>query len=256
MTQQIVYLSPNLKVFSSSPLDARVPTLAICFQYLLDDPQLDQPGFAASGIDRLKVAALFVNCASNAWNQYPDLPRALAALRAIARDFTCTVTYGSSMGAYAAIRFASALGARRSIAVAPQYSPCTGVVAGENRYSDLVASVEFLHEHRYRASDDVENFIIFDPFHRVDRRYVDMYRTDASVRLVPVPFDGHVPTAVLSQCSMLLPFLSSLIESRFDGPNFRRAFRQHRRASSVYLQEVRRALAERRHARCRSVGAG
>ena len=255
MTQQIVYLSPNLKVFSSAPLDARLPALAICFQYRLDNQHLNQPGFAASGIDRLEIAALFVNCASNAWYQYPDLPLALAALRSAAADFACTVTYGSSMGAYAAIRFASALGARRSIAVAPQYFPRAGVLAGGNRYGGLVAPVEFLHEHRYRVSDDVENFIIFDPFHQVDRRHVDMYRADAAVRLVPVPFGGHVPTAVLAQCGMLLPFLDSLIEGRFDGPDFRRAFRQHRRASSVYLQQVRRGLAERRQARCRGVGA-
>ncbi len=117
MSRKILYLSPNLKIFRNGPWRELRDTVVVCFQYLQPEQQLNPPGFAEQFFDKYQIDAVFVNCATTEWYQYSDLSEALSILRVFTAGRRRTIPYGSSMGGYAAIRFASASGAHGSSAI-------------------------------------------------------------------------------------------------------------------------------------------
>lgn len=234
-----------MKIFRNGPWRNCLDTLVVCFQYKRPDQHLDLPGLAEEFFNKLQIDAVFVNCATNEWYQYHDLPKGLSTLRVFASAWRRTITYGSSMGGYAAIRFAAIVGAKSSIAVGPQYSPRSLIVPGENRFDALVAQTEFLYEDSYRASSGVDNYVIYDPLLKIDERHVMEYRKDANLLPIPIPCGGHTPTVVLSECGLLTEFILDLTKGTFCASRFRTSFRQARASSDEYWKELMDRLLER-----------
>jgi hypothetical protein len=245
----VFYASPSLKVFADNAGPRFSEMLVVCFQYLLTDPTLDAPGFGEEFFRAHRIDSVFVNCATNEWWQYPDLPEALSTLHALAAQWRRAVTYGSSMGGYAALRFAEAIGATTSIAVGPQYSPRSSIVPGENRYDAVVAATAFLYEDAYRVCGAATNFVFYDPLHRTDSQHVRLYAQEAELVHVRLPCCGHTPTVVLAQCGLLGGVILELLSGTFRPAELRRSFRKARRASSEYWREVTLRLDERKRAR-------
>lgn len=188
---------------------------------------------------------MFVNCATNEWYQYRDLPKALSILHAFASAWSRTVTYGSSMGGYAALRFAAVVGAKSSIAVGPQYSPRSIVIAEESRFDTIIAQTEFLYEDSHRLSASVDNYVIYDPLLKIEERHVVEYQKDANLVPIRIPCGGHTPTIVLAQCGMLSEFILQLVAGTFCASRFRNAFRRARASSAEYWNELLDRLQER-----------
>jgi hypothetical protein len=249
MNDGVLYRSAHLKVHRNGPWHKSRDVLVICFQYRQSAPHLDLPGFAEEFFAKFEIDAVFINCASNEWYQYPDLPIALSTVRSFATLWKRSVTYGSSMGAYAAIRFAAAIGAQTSISVGPQFSPRSAVIEGEHRFDDDVASIVFLHEDSYQASSTIDNYVIYDPLFKQDARHITEYQKTVKVLPIPIPCGGHTPLIPLVQCGMLTELLLSLMQGSFSAPSFRRKFRQARRRSTEYWRELENNLREHgRHA--------
>lgn len=248
MTTETVYRSPSLNIFSRRALARTSGNLVVCFQYLLETPHLDHCGFCEQLMRDLSLDAVFVNCASNAWYQYPDLPRALETLRSFAAPWSGVITFGSSMGGYAALRFAPTLSAAASIAVGPQYSPRSRVVPGEHRYDAMLDGLRFLYEDRYRADGGTCNYVMYDPLLPIDREHADRYAADAPIVPVRVPLGGHTPSFMLAQCGLFPAFIADCVHARFEPLAFRQQVRKLRAKSSAYLQALRqrRGEAERR----------
>lgn len=197
------------------------------------DQDLNLPGFAEEFFDKFHIDAVFVNCATNEWYQYQDLPEALWRLRSFSSPWSRIVTYGSSMGGYAALRFAAALGATSSIAVGPQYSPRSAIIGEENRYDAMVSQTRFLHEQAYGAAGTVDNYVVYDPLLKIDRAHVLAYQKEANLIPICVPCGGHTPTILLAQCGLLSEFLLHLVAGTFCASRFRMALRRARASSGT-----------------------
>lgn len=252
MNPVVLHQSSHLKAFRNGLHHAVSDVIIVCFQYRIADQHLDQPGFAESFFASRNIEAVCVNCATNEWYQYPDLPDALTKIRAFASGRRRIVTYGTSMGGYAALRFAGAIGAHASIAVGPQYSPRSTVIAAETRYDVDVLQTSFLHEDTYRISPLVQHNVVHDPLLRVDTCHLLAYRREAPLRAISIPFGGHTPTIPLAQCGLLDDFILQLVEGTFCASRFRRMFRAARSSSSEYRRALTDRLLERE--RRRSVG--
>ncbi len=235
---QTLYESRSLRVFTSEFSKDRGSLLAVCFQYRVDHQRLERQGFASEFLARLGIPAVFVNCASNEWYQYPDLPDALRMVRAVTGNWDHVFTLGSSMGGYAALRFAALVGACRSIAIGPQYSPRSSRVAEEVRYDSDVRNTRFLFEDGWLASNEVENYLVFDSLLKIDSVHALRYLEDARVNLVRVPCAGHSPTVVIGECGFLDSFILDLAMGVFKPSEFRAAFRGARSRSPQYWREV------------------
>lgn len=241
----ILYESSNLKVFTSSTQPTRSNVLVVCFQYKLLDQHLNAPGFGEEFFLKHKIDAVYVNCATNEWWQYPDLPEALSKLRDLSARWNRTVTYGSSMGGYAALRFSAAIGAERSIAVGPQYSPRSSVVPGENRFDSFVSRTKFLHEDACSISETVRNYVIYDPLYKMDRQHIVRYEAEASLVHIKVWCGGHTPAIMLVQCGLLTDLILELIYGEFCESRLRNSVRRTRKQSSQYWIELTNLLLER-----------
>lgn len=79
-------------------------------------------GFAERWLAEHRISAVEVKASWNHWMQVPDTEPAMAAIRAIAGGYRRVVTYGSSMGGYAAAGCSAAVGAHAVVAISPQYS--------------------------------------------------------------------------------------------------------------------------------------
>jgi hypothetical protein len=241
----IAFESLNLKVFTRLTPATDFNVLAVCFQYMLPEQCLDAEGFGEAFFLKYEIDAVFVNCATNEWWQYPDLPDALATVRELAARWKRKVTYGSSMGGYAALRFAASIGASCSVAVGPQYSPLSSAVAGENRYQSLVSRTEFLFEEAFKISPAVTNYIIYDPLFRPDVRHVLRYVAEAPVVPIKIFGAGHTPTIVLQECGLLTECILQLMGDTFSSLQLRKSLRGSRRISHEYWKELILRLLER-----------
>ncbi len=220
----MIYTSPNLRVIAQSP--GRSSFLVVTFESLIDPHEPPRKGFAQTFLAAHGIDAVHVIGHSNAWYQYPDMPEALAAIRAVGRRYAEVVTYGLSMGGYAAINFAAELGASRAIAISPQYSIDPRKVPFETRWDAYVRPIRFCCDQIDRMGGcPVQVWAIHDP-ENLDRRHIALIARWLTVHPVPVPFGGHPASSILDETRMLSTLVLDLLHQRHDPATFARLLAQ------------------------------
>src|SRR5262249_48609659 len=96
--------------------------LVITFYPFSDTFSLDVQGFGEDFFVKRGIDSIHIIPRANNWYQYPELLAAAEAVRRFAASYDKVITYGSSMGAYAAIRLGGEVGAEAALAISPQYS--------------------------------------------------------------------------------------------------------------------------------------
>jgi hypothetical protein len=215
---------------------------AISFSSFTDEPRLDRPGFGESFLRDRGIDAIFVINRTNIWYQYPELPEALRVIRGFTKRYALVFTYGSSMGGYAAIRFAEAVGATTAIAISPQYSVSPQIVPFDKRWRAIARRIDFRHECRYAGSQRIEPLVFYDP-RDADARHFELisqaYPRTTGVRLWHA---GHPAGAYLSDTGVLTTAIPAILDGQFDAPAFERTARARRRMSGQYLFTLARRL--------------
>ncbi len=140
-TPQVVLRTGNLAV----RLDNRFASerLIVTFSHWRPERSLEAEGWLENLLPRLGWAAAHVVCADNDWFLYPETPEAIRLLAGIGKSYREVICCGSSMGGYQALRAAKDLGARRAIALIPQFSIDRAKVPFETRWADEIHRVQF-----------------------------------------------------------------------------------------------------------------
>ena len=215
--------------------------LVITFDSLGHDLSLDRPGFGQEWLGQTGFDAVHIVSARNDWYQAPDLLELLQAVRTRAAAYPWAVTYGSSMGGYAAIRFGGRAGARRAIALSPQFSIDPALSGVDDRWAEYADRIAFLWEQA--APDDVAletAYVVYDPLNP-DRLHAEALAAAYPVHPVPLPHAGHPSGALLAETGLLSKAVLDMIEGRLDAPGLARAVKAGRtRSASAYYN-----LAER-----------
>ncbi|MCQ4160422.1 hypothetical protein NON00_10825 [Roseomonas sp. GC11] len=143
--------------------------------------------------DNLDLTTVGIVARRNDWFCNPDMPAILAAARARLAGFRKVISFGSSMGGYAALKFSAAVGASSVLSFVPQYSIAPADVGAFDR--------RFLSHYeparhdgmRIEEADVARNAYVFlDPNFRMDRRNVEMIRARAPrLQMVPARTTGH-----------------------------------------------------------------
>lgn len=163
------------------------------------------------------------------------------------------VTYGFSMGGYAALKYSAALGASRAYAFSPQYSIRPEDIAG----FDPRRSTEFYqaehHDHMAIRPEDLcpEAFVVYDPFFAIDREHVRLIARAGRIREVRACFTGHFSIRSLTETGSAGALLGSLRAGHGESAlGLRNLIREARRRSPTYMFEAAQLLAARgeRHA--------
>ena len=226
----IVMETPRLRAF-------RVPspsaTLVVTFSNYVEGGERHQPFgerfFAHHGIDAIHVVAK-----DNHWFDLPETAALLAAIRDAAGGKPL-LTYGSSMGGYAAIRFAAALGAARAIAISPQYALDRRIVPFERRWRHEARRLRLAAT---RAEPDAPPAIVFFDPHNPDARHVEHWARERVVEAVPLAYAGHPAATFLAQVGLLGESLLAIVDGRFDAAATVREARARRRRSGQYFTQL------------------
>lgn len=198
-------------------------------------------GFGESFLQASGISAIHVLGRGNDWYQYPDIFAAAAVVRAAIAGATRRVAYGSSMGGYAALRLADAVGADAVFALSPQWSIDPAIAPWENRW------LQDAHRIRWMSALDgplrcaASSVLVYDPRQPHDRRHAEQIAGDVAAHLLPVPYCQHPATTFLAETGLLGMMLGDMLHDRFDAPAMTARIRAGRSRSAVYLG----ALAER-----------
>ena len=236
----ILYRAPDFLVrFAKTKAS---PVCMVTFSSLTDDPRLDRPGFGEAMLMKNGIDAIHVINRTNIWYQYPEFPEALRVIAAAAAGHERIITYGSSMGGYAAIRFAGVIGAGTAIAISPQYSVSPRLAPFETRWRPLTRTIRFLHEHVGQEDGAVEPIVFYDPRDRDAEHFRLIGRAYPNAKGIRLPHAGHPAGAFLNETGLLVPAILDIAHGKFDPAVLEQTARASRRSSGQYLFTLARRL--------------
>lgn len=159
------------------------------------------------------------------------------------------ITYGTSMGGYGAMKYASQIGAEVALALVPQWSIDPAEVGHvDQRYT--ASFVPKLHRNMRITADDMaeETHVIHDPLFEQDRFHFErLVETGACVRPIVATGQGHAPGFVLAEGRQGTALLRAYAEGTAEPYRAARsALRQARRGSPTYFQSVAKTLSPKR----------
>ena len=207
---------------------ARGGTVIITFGSYTNEAVLDRAGFAEEFLEREGIDAIHVINRYNQWYQHPDRAEILSTIAAAVRPYGRAITYGSSMGGYAALRYAASCGADTAVALSPQFSVDPRVVPWEIRWQADVVRTHF-DEPRYVPA--AHQYVFFDPRVSLDRRHVDLIAQVGATHRIAIPYGGHPVGALLVETGALQAAIRGIVAGDFDPAGVRRQVRRERSAS-------------------------
>ena len=205
----------------------------VTFDSFTDWRTLDRPGFGQGVLHDAGIDAVHVVSRDNHWFQYPEVPEAMARVRAAMQGYGRVVAYGSSMGAYAALRLAGLVGADTVLALSPQFSISRRVAPWEHRWRYNTDAFRDVWEGALPFPQPARAYVVYDPLD-LDRRHVERYAAAMPVVRVPVRGAGHPATGALVEMGLLKGLLLSVCRGTFDGAAFVAAA-EARRGRSAHM---------------------
>jgi tetratricopeptide (TPR) repeat protein len=206
----------------------------VTFDSFTDFRTLDRPGFGEFFLDRAGIDAIHVLSRDNDWYQYPDIPAAMACVRAAAQGYARVVTYGSSMGAYAALRLGGLAGAHAALALSPQFTIDPAIVPWETRWPESAKLYTPLWERTLPLPALPEAYIVYDPVDN-DRKHAALYAKHLQFKSIRLPLCGHPVTGFLADIGLLQVLIRAVCRRDFDPAKFEAQACAERHRSPQYL---------------------
>jgi hypothetical protein len=219
-----------------------------------DNISLDGTGFGGEFLLQHGCDVVAIKSISRRWFEDLDSRAISIVTQAIAgtgERYPTKAAYGSSMGGYAAMRYANDLGIDRVVAISPLFRIGT---KSDRRYGEDIPNLS--DPEMMRAAHVNENcryYIIYDSL-SIDKWHADSYRQiipEQNFIEIKLPFSGHPSGRVLAETNILKPFMTKvLLEGNYMGL---RDLQYDRYKSPTYLYWLGEALNRRRRFRAASV---
>lgn len=200
---------------------------------------LDAPGFGERFFVDRGIPVVVVRGHGNHWYQYADVAAALAAVRDGVAAYRRVMTYGSSMGGYAALRFADAAGANACLALSPQYTNNPAVAPWERRWEQDATTIPWREEIDAVLRCGCRPVVVYDPS-GPDRRHAEMIAAAVPVTAVPIRHAGHPVATYLAAAGLLEPLVTATLDGTLDADAFAVEARRRRAGNAVYRSELAR----------------
>jgi len=193
---------------------------------------------------------IVVQTARNDWYHAPDfqaLLQKLAQLRAGLGDRP-VVSYGISMGGYAAMLTSGTLRPDWLVLVAPQISVDPLTVPFEHRWRADRENIEFTnHDLNRLANHSAKGVLIYDPLIKADADHAAMARQHfPGLQPAPMPLGGHLPPQIVRMTGNFADFYRVAIIERGRPADLLAQFRQRRRLAAAYWVRLAELAARRR----------
>lgn len=199
----------------------------------------DRHGFGEAYFQSHGVSAIHVMGRREDWYQYPEMAAVCGAIRVATAGATAVMTYGSSMGGYAALRFADWIGVTSALALSPQYSIDRAKMPGEPRWAHDARRIAILPEIDGPIRPCGRMVIVYDP-QSLDCQHGERIAQDVEVQSIRLPYTDHPVTTYLSEVGLLTPLVMQTLDGTVDAARVTRQSHDRRRSSSVYLSALAR----------------
>lgn len=209
-------------------------------------PGFERPGFGERFLEKHGVSAVHVMGVGDDWYQYPEMIEAMAAVRRVTEGAATVMTYGSSMGGHAALRFAEAARATATLALSPQHNIDPARPPFDPRWAEPAGRIRWLPQFAgpLRPGRGRPPVVAYDS-RSPDAAQADAIGAEIEITRIALPYAGHPITSHLTEIGLLKPLFFAVLEDRLDARAYRAQARA-RRNTPVYLTEISQALAPRR----------
>lgn len=196
------------------------------------------PGFGRGRFAPLGFNEYLVKRSRNHWYQTAEM-RTVAEIINSRTSGTRVITYGSSMGGFAAINFASMLNADQFIALSPLHDVSPGNEAGDRRWSES-ALLDFPHN-RISAGDcrHAQGYVFYHHA-GLDDVHAQLLKRDTLATLVAVEYGGHPCSFFLNDAYGLKRLVAEIGTHAFDLDDFRRILEE--KTEETFYPYERRSL--------------
>lgn len=166
--------------------------------------------FGRDFLEQLNISQINVACTSKDFFQSLSLESFLEAVSPMVNNHSDIVTYGTSLGGYAAIYFGSVLQAR-TLAIAPRL-PIHRYMEGLRSYNP---NIEIKHDDLRDVKNLRNNMVtVFDPDEEADAKFVSYFLADReNTSFIELNGAGHFILEQLKTINMLAPCIESYIRS-------------------------------------------
>jgi len=233
---EILYRSQRLEVRRVGAGDGRHQV--ITFDSYHEPPGLERPGFGEAFFAHENITAIHVLSFGNDWFQYPETEGVLRLLRDAGRDAERLMTYGSSMGGYAALRFAAAVGAYSALALSPQYSVNRWRAPFETRWAADRRRIRFIRALEKPIEQVPLMVLAYDPKISLDLRHVVRLTGEADIEQLPIWFAGHPVGPFLNDVGLLRSLVLNVLKGDFERDYFCDAAEEREESSPHWLANV------------------
>lgn len=207
------------------------------FDSYTDTAEVDRAAFGERFFVDHHISTVHVVNGRNRWYHEPDWREAIAAVRDAAKGYARVVSYGSSMGGYAALRFADRIGVATALALSPQYSPDPRKAPFEKRWRQRRRE-RWLPELSDPLPAAIPAIVAYDPMFPAERLHLERIALEMRVDSLSLPYAGHASAAFLSECGLLTEFVLSVVRGTADLAAVRRLARARRKHSLHYLMTL------------------
>jgi len=205
-------------------------------------------GFGQDFLDRQGISGVFCIAKWNHWYQPAGMRAALPAIRAHLASLPPgrRMTYGASMGGFAAALFSERLAADAVLMLSPQFSNDPAKPPFETRWAREAAQIRFEDDDILPLiSRTARKFVVFDSTGE-DTSHAALFAQVENTVLLPTPRAGHAMGHFLLQTRLLQDLVLRAFRGELDWPWYRAAVRQQRRLSGNYWRELARIARPRR----------
>jgi hypothetical protein len=159
--------------------------------------------WGASYFNKLDVPAIgVIPVGGPNWFPESSMKKAAAAINSFTSRYDKIITYGHSMGGYAALKYGRILNATCALAFCPQYSINPLVIGSfDKRYTRYFDPV--LNEGMEIRGEDLpeDSYVFFDPYYKTDREHVRLIEEGSGTKgvcRVNCPLTAHTTIRALS----------------------------------------------------------
>lgn len=199
----------------------------------LYQPHIGKDFARTFGLDAISRTGL--NCISlvtnkNDWYQGQSALKAIEAIKLRIPQQSVIVTYGSSMGGFAAINFAEALGADQFVSISPQVSLSKPYMESirDNRFRKEMLTVRKNNEFILAGRNaEKTGYIFFDDKYPLDAAHALECAARTKAVLVPISYSGHHAAKALNSCYGLKKVVEEVARNSFNNDSISRIIRHN-----------------------------
>ena len=212
--------------------------LVVTFDSYHEPAGVARPGFGEAFFQAEGITAIHVMSHGNDWFQYPEIHDVINIIGNACAKAERVLAYGSSMGGYAALRFADAIGAHVALALSPQYSLDPRKVPFETRWAPDRRRIRFLKAVDGAIRPGPARIVVYDSALDADRRHVELLQAAAPMVAIPLPHAGHPVGGFLNDIKLLRPLVLTALDGSFAPARFRKAAHRRRSLSAHWLAHL------------------